>query len=159
MNNLRMDKKAWAILAGTILIVAASIFLYYQEKNARNKPKPLEVKTSQLDQSDTPSGFPKDLPIERGSEVLQNYETHTNDGRLQSTKQFTVQKEARAALDFYTDYFKKLGYDGGYSDSSSTEGGQQIALMQNKSGLLMIVATSNGSKQSTVELTLTQRTE
>lgn len=157
MNNLGISRKSWVILAGTILIVAASLFLYFVDKNVKDRPVLLEVTTTELGKADIPSGLPDNLPSEIGSRVLQNYESRSNDGRLQSTRQITSKKEPRAALDTYVDFFTKIGYEGGYSESASTAGGQQIAQMKKGNDLLMIVATPDGANQNKIELTLTQQ--
>jgi hypothetical protein len=158
MNNLGMNKKTWIILAGVILIIAGGLFLYSSNKN-QSKVIPIEITTDQLAKADIPTGLPQNLPTEAGSKVLQNYESRTNDGRLQSTRQITSKKSAQTALSVYVQFFKDLGWSGGFSESSSTANGQQIALMQKDQDSLMIVATPKEGSTSEIEFTLIQKSE
>lgn len=153
-----MNKKTWVILVGIILIVAGGLFLYYLNTK-QSKQKPVEFTTKQLNKSETPVGFEGNLPVEAGSKVLQNYETRTSDGRLQSTKEVTSAKDPMAALNFYIDFFKESGWIGGYSEGASVDGVQELAQMQKDQNMLMIVARPDGSNQSKVELTMIQRVQ
>ena len=155
MNNLEMSKKSWILLIGVILIIVAGLCLYFLNSKWNNK-KVLEVQTTQLGKADIPDGLPKNLPVEVGSKVMQNYESTTNDGRKQSTRQITSKKEPKAALDEYIEFYQKLGYIGGYSEAASQADGQQLAQMKKNQDLLTIVATPNADKSTTVEFTLIQ---
>ena len=158
MNNLFEDikgKKAWIFFGGAALIVAGFLFLTYLD-NQTPKIEPFKVTTTELGKATVPTGLPQDLPSEAGSKVLQNYEARTNDGRLQSTRQISIKKAAPAALKVYLDFLTTKDWKGGIDSAASSDGGQQVALMQNSTGTLMIIATPNGDNQSIVELTLTQ---
>jgi hypothetical protein len=154
MNNLGMNKKTWIILVGIVLIIAAGLWLYFLNNQYRTRP--LQVTTTELTKGQTPVGLPENLPTEVGSKVLQNYESTTNDGRTQSTKQITSSKAPRAALDEYIQFYKDQGYIGGYAESASQANGQQVAQMEKGGNLLMIVATPAGTNKTIIEFTLTQ---
>lgn len=159
MNNyIPMERKTWIIVGGITLILIAGLILYFLNKNTRPKQAPLEVIKTDLGIATIPTGLPANLPSEVGSKVLQNYEAKTNDGRMQFTRQITSKKDARTALDVYVEFFKTLGYTGGFSEASSAKDGQQIAQMVKDKNLLMIVASPSveGPEQSTVEIILNQ---
>lgn len=158
MNNLGMNKKTWIIVAGVVLIIAGGLFLY-STNTKQPKVVPIEVKTTELAKAEIPAGIPKNLPAEAGSKVLQNYESRTNDGRLQSTRQITSKKSAKDALDIYFAFFEKLGWDGSIGESAGGADSQLIATMKKDQDLLMIVATPKGANGSEIEFTLTQKAE
>lgn len=157
-NSMQIDKKTWIMVGGVALIVIAGLILYFSNRNTNPKQVPLQVTKNDLGIATVPTGLPANLPSEVGSKVLQNYEAKTNDGRMQFTRQITSKKDARTALDVYVEFFKTLGYTGGFSEAASSKDGQQIAQMVKDKNLLMIVASPSveGPEQSTVELTLTQ---
>lgn len=162
MNNfMPMTKKTWIIVIGVALILILGLVLYFTNRNTTPQQKPLEVTKTEIGLATIPTGLPANLPSEIGSKVLQNYESRTNDGRLQSTRQVTSKQNPRAALNVYIDFFKTLGYIGGFSETASSADGQQIAQMSKDKHMLLIVASPSveGSEQSTVELTLTQPTK
>src|SRR6478672_5855138 len=101
MNNLMENKKTGIILGGIVLIVLAALALFFLNKRASH-PK-FTMSTAQLSPSEVPSGLPKDLPMDKGSQVLQNYESQTSDSRRQSTRQITSTKAPKEALAFYID--------------------------------------------------------
>lgn len=156
MNNLGISKKTWEVILGITIAIIAVLVLFFVYKKDKNTEKLLEVTTSQLSPSETPAGLPKNLPIEKGTTVLQNYQSITNDGRLQSTKQITSFKQPKEALDTYIDFFNKLGWVGGYSESASIIDGQQTAQMKDKTGSLLIVSRPVSAGKTTVEFTLIQ---
>ncbi len=162
MNNIWTNKKVWILIAVLLLIIGGALYLYLMNpKDSEPAPqlKPLEVTTKELGNTQIPAGFPKNLPSETGSKTIQNYESRTNDNRLQSTKKITSQKPPREALDFYVDFFKGEAYIGGYQETASVKDGQQVAQMQRGEDLLMIVASPSGAGASVVELTLIQKSE
>lgn len=140
MDNLIKNKKAWIILAGTVLIVTAFAVLNYLETKS-NEPLPLEVKTAEIDKLSVPSGLPQNLPIEAGSKILQNSETRTNDGRFQSTREVTSKKSPQELLKTYTDFFTKEGYEGGFDEKISKGENYQVARMMKEGEMVQIVAT------------------
>lgn len=156
MNNLITGKKAGLIIAGTALIVVAFLLLNYLERS-QGPDMDADVKTTELNKADTPSGLPADLPIEAGSKTIQNYESEDDDGRLQSTKKIEVNKGAKENLDFYIEFFEGIGYNGGYSEAASSANGQQVAQMQKENNTLLIVATPKGADKSIIEFTVTQK--
>lgn len=158
MNNLWTNKKLWIFLVGLLIIIGVVLYVYFTDrKHTEPELKPLEVSTKELGNTQTPAGFPKNLPSEIGSKTLQNYESSTNDGRLQSTKKVTSSKAPLEALNLYVNFFKNEGYAGGYQEMASTSGGQQVAQMQKDQDLLMIVATPTESDGSEIEMTLVQK--
>ena len=158
MNNLfGVSKKQWIILIGTALIVVAFIILNFLDKGADLAlQQPFEAKTEKINDAQLPKGLPATLPSEIGSQVLRNYEVYTNDGRLQATREVTTKKEARAALDFYVDFFKTQGYEGQFDEAMSSLGNQKVARMLKGNDLLMIVVRPYQDKQNKIEISLTQ---
>lgn len=157
MYTLKVNKKLLTIIGGMVLIILGGLFLNYLQKKQANKPKPLEIQTSQIDKAVIPAGLPQNLPSIAGSKTLQNYESKTNDGRLQSTREMSIPEEADKVLKVYMDFFESIGFKGSVVKPQETsENSQKLAQMKKGSDVLMLVVTPQNKLQSTIELTLTQ---
>lgn len=157
MDNLIKNKKAWIILAGIVLIVAALAVLNYINKK-NNQPVPLEVKTTEIDTLKIPSGLPQGLPVEAGSKTLQNYEGRTNDGRFQSTREVTSKSTPKEVLKTYTDFFTKQGFEGGFDETLSKGDDYQVARMIKDGDIVQLVATkyTKDGYKSKIQISLTK---
>lgn len=149
---LRVTIPVFAVL---ILLIGAFFIFRYQRHNSQPVEQ-FSVNKTELSSTQTPSAIPTNLPVEAGSKVLQNYEAKTTDGRIQSTKKLTSKKDPKTALEFYSDFFKKQGWTGGFSPSASTAGGQQVAVFKKVQDIMTIIATPAISGSSVVEISITQ---
>lgn len=150
----------WKTILGIAIIIFAILVLFFAYQRKHKETLVFQTSTDQLSPTDTPLGLPLDLPIEPGTKVLQNYQSTTNDGRMQSTKQITSYKGTKEAIDFYVDFFKKAGWEGGLSQiSGETAETQLSAQMRNADGDLIIIARPHVDKQTSVEFTLIQSTK
>ena len=75
--------------------------------------------------------MPQNLPSIAGSKTLQNYESKTNDGRLQSTREMSIPEEADKVLKVYMDFFESIGFKGSVVKPQETsENSQKLAQMK-----------------------------
>ncbi|HEX3099865.1 MAG TPA: hypothetical protein VHQ41_02740 [Patescibacteria group bacterium] len=150
-----MMNKKLLIAVGVLVIAAAALAAIYFFHIKKNQPKPFAVETKTLDAAVLPSGFPKNMPIEAGSTVLQNYEATTTDGRKQSTRVATTNKTLTAALKDYSDYFVHLGWTLIPNTDAATN--TTSALLRYQDRILVISGSTNdATKQNSVSLTLTE---
>lgn len=144
--------------AGVLLVITAILAGLYMYKN-NSKIQTEDIKTeefavtkTELVDTQIPSGFPVDLPIEARSKVVQNYEAKTTDGRLQSTRVMTTLKSTNEALKVYTDFFANLGWVEalGRKDTDVT------VLMLKGDNSLLISVNENATQEKSISLTLTE---
>ncbi len=149
-----------------VLLVAAGFFWFFMKKNdspsvvkedrlqAQQAAAEFKVETKQLGKTQILSGFPTNLPQEEGGTILQNYESKSSDGRLQSTKKFTSTLGTQSALTKYVNFFEDLGWN-----RSSKDPVKSPALFAKGQDILMIVANKeSGEKNTVVEITMIQKT-
>lgn len=158
MENLIKNKVGLLLVLAVLLLLVAGLFLYLQPEgvNKMTGKRDVAEKEFKLETKDAPSsailaGFPKDLPMEAGSKVLQSYESDSGNGRLQSTKKFTTALSVSAALEKYTTYFQGSGWLQTDSDAKTSP----ITLIQ-KNDTVMIVATNDPDNGTVVEITILQ---
>lgn len=161
MNNVENQNPRKIMLGIAIGIIAILVLFFVYQRTNRQQTPLLQVSTDQLQASETPVGLPADMPVEPGTKVLQNYISTTNDGRMQSTKQITSRKSPKEALDFYADFFKKAGWEGGLSQPVESQDPTTplTAQFKNSIGDLVIVARPYETDQTSVEFTLIQSTK
>lgn len=158
MENLIKNKVGLLLVLAVLLLLVAGLFLYLQPEgvNILTGKRDVAEKDFKLETKDTPSsailtGFPKDLPMEAGSKVLQSYESDSGNGRLQSTKKFTTTLSVSVALEKYTSFFKDTGWLQTDSDVKTSP----ITLIK-KNDTVMVVATNDPDNGTVVEITILQ---
>lgn len=154
-----MNKRllAIAIIVGLGALVVAGFYLLNKPNFTQiieNPQKSFAVEKKDLALNEVPGGFPKDLPVEAGSKVSQNYQASTTDGRIQSTRVVTTSDSLVAGVKIYSDFFVNLGWT--EIDTESPVAGRVNALFRRKDDTLLVVAYSDATKQNKIELTLTE---
>lgn len=155
-----MNKKL-LVVAGVVglgAIIAAG-FYFSSSKNInkydKNEAKPFAIEKKELPAGDIPIGIPKNLPIEKGSEILQNYESTTTDGRIQSTRVSTTNVALEKAKNDYREFFISLGWTDIPTNVGDTN--TATALLRQQDDVVTIVARNNvATKERTVEITVIQ---
>lgn len=158
-SNSNSKRKLLLIVVFVALIIAG-IFYFYQNQNitefANDGSISLDefrVSTIELSAGENPTGIPADLPMQIGNRILQNTESRTVDGRIQSVKKFTTSFTEAQALQTYTQFFE--GQNWVRSESGVLE---SPVLMRNKQNSLLIVVATEFS-ETVVELSLTQQNQ
>lgn len=153
MKNLIKNKISLLIVLTILLLIVAGVFFYLMPKKQmeNSRPEDFKVTTEEVKGVQTLQGFPVNLPVEAGSIDLQNYESTSNDGRIQSTKKFTTELTITEATQKYVEFFKKLGWQVTAKTTSPV-------LLVRKNDALKIEVTKSSEKnaKSVVEITLVQ---
>lgn len=159
MENLIKNKINLLIVLAIALLIVTGLFLYLQPEgqNILTSKKSITEKEFKLETKEAAdsvilSGFPKDLPMESGSQVLQSYESNSGNGRLQSTKKFTSSLSVSAALEKYTDFFK----DNGWAQTGDLTQASPVILSK-KDDTTMLVVTDDSDNGTVVEVTILQK--
>lgn len=161
MDNQTGSHSKHVFIIFIILIVSllvAGFFLFrwyrnYKAKPATSQTAGFKVDTTDLSKVAQLKGFPKNFPLEAGQKVLQNSESKSNDGRLQSTKKFTSSLSAQRALTAYADFFKKNGWT-----SNTTGTIESPAIFSKNQDILMIVTSKDViTSKTVVEITIVQK--
>lgn len=143
-------------IAGILIVIAVVVggfYMYYSNNSSEQLTKAPEfaVQKNDLVDEKIPSGFPLNLPVERNSTVLQNYEATTNDGRVQSTRIVTTTKTVAEAIEVYSDFFATLGWVEMPANGASAT----TVLMLKGDDTLLISAKENSPTERSISLTLT----
>lgn len=152
------NRKIILILFASVLIGAGIAGVYWHLHRLRQSevqlvPSTVETKTVPVAQA--PAGLPDNLPIEPGSQVLENYQaTTTSDGRVQGTRKFTSKKSLSDAVKVYVDFFAKTGWTVASQKTESTF--QSALLRRNDSTILVVVRNDVLPAHNVVEITLTE---
>jgi hypothetical protein len=160
--KIQMNKKI-VILVGVLILVAAIAAGFYFNKNKkqgqdpRNEEKiPFSMEKKDLAPGELSKAFPVNLPVEAGSQTLQNYESTTSDGRKQATIVITTSKTLTQAVADYVKFFEENDWLVIEGQAEATAD-KSTALMKKNDARLMIVSENNvETKQKTVEITLVQ---
>lgn len=105
--------KRLVILAGILSIALIILAVFYFTSNGfRSEVETVsgQIEKVNLESDQLPSVFPKDIPIEAGSETKQNYEAKAKDGRKQSTFSTTTTKTLTETVKVYQDFFLDKGW-------------------------------------------------
>lgn len=160
-KNKQMHKKLWITLIITVLaVIAAGFYIFGQdfgsEKNVNiNNNKQLKNDKKTLDATIVPSGFPKDLPVEVGSKVLQNYEVTTNDGRILSFREVTTSKDLAITKELFRNFFISKDWTD-VSVKNSTNTTSNILMRKGDSVLTISTKTDPTTKENSVAISLTE---
>lgn len=97
-----------------VLVVALLCLLFVASKlglgvrsNKLTNFAPAQVEKTNIDFSKTPEKFPKDVPIEAGAKITQNFNATTPTGQFQATRVFETKKSLADNLTLYSNFLKK----------------------------------------------------
>lgn len=102
------------ILIGVVLLALIGVGVYF----LTDKYSPFSGKTNKesgiivtnIPISHLPNNFPSNLPVETGSQLLENYEATSVDNGKQSTQVYTTRKTLSENVKIYTEYLQKNGW-------------------------------------------------
>lgn len=111
-------KKILLSVIGIAVVVGAYYFLSEYggikpagQNTSREEAEDFSVVKKEVDASQTPSGFPAEIPIEAGAAIVQNYEAEISDGRHQATRVFQSSKTVAENYELYLDFMNKDGWE------------------------------------------------
>lgn len=84
-----------------------SFFAIKPESNS--EPSPIQPVIQRIAFDQLPEGFPKDIPLEKGAEILQNYSFYNSDvpSKKQATREFISSNNLNQNLKIYQQYLQK----------------------------------------------------
>jgi hypothetical protein len=109
-----MYKKSLLVILLLVLVALVATGFYFFQFRKDNQfagsnteqQTQLQVEKTEFVGTQFPAAIPKDLPIEAGSTILENYESKTNDGRIQSTVTLSVSSSLTNTFNTYLRFFK-----------------------------------------------------
>lgn len=116
--------------------------------------QPAEIKTSIVPASKAPAGLPENLPMDPGSQILQNYEATTQGDRISGTRRFTTKKSPQLAVKTYQDFFAKTAWQ--VVEQKEESGYNSVLMQRNESTVLILAREELGTDHNVVEITLTE---
>jgi hypothetical protein len=153
-----MNKKLLGIAILLAIVAALTAgFFYMQDKSADNNSaeKPFSAEKKDLELGELASGFPENMPIEVGSEIVQNSESTTSDGRVESKLITTTNLTLTQSVKSYVDFFVGQGWV--VVNNQSVDANNVTATLRKKDDALMIVGRNDiKSSEKTVEISLTE---
>lgn len=160
MNYIRNHLAFAAIIVLCIIVLAfaALIWVYSQTERkqsglANNAPAPVISEKKNIPTKEVPDKFPKDIPIEEGAKITQNYNATAADGRYQATRAFETSKTLDANYKIYSDYMKNNGWK---IESNVNEATFKTLLGTNGDAKLQVNMNENSvTKVKTVDISLT----
>lgn len=152
-----MNKKYIIIAAAIALVVmllggglwAWQKGLLWQSKKAN---KDFSIKQTQL--YDFDKYFPKDLPIQSGSELIQSYEAVNADGVIQATIMLSTEKALSVAVNDYARFFENNGWTDITGPSANISGDAVSMMKKADESLTIIGRTQTENQRKTIEITL-----
>jgi basic membrane lipoprotein Med (substrate-binding protein (PBP1-ABC) superfamily) len=139
-----------------IAALAAGAFFYMGKSGKKANNQKTEVVKTEVSASQLPAGLPKNLPIEAGSQIIQNYEAKsTNSETIQGTKKFTTEKSLEDAVKTYTDFFAKTAWE--IIDSQKTNDYESALMRRNDSTVLVVARKDSALGKNVVEISLTEK--
>lgn len=97
------------VIIATVIAVAFVYFFLAILRTKSNRSLGPIIKT-EIDRNQAPTGFPKELPIESGAVIVQNYEAQAPTGQHQATRVFESKKTVAQNYKLYLDYLTKNGW-------------------------------------------------
>jgi hypothetical protein len=113
--------------------------------------EPVKVQKTNVPISQTPQGFPADVPIEKGATITQNYNATSDTGLFQATRVFTSSKSAEANFALYSSYFKTSGWAVTITLDTATE--KLIAGKKGNQNLKVSISQNTVTKEVSVDIT------
>jgi len=154
---MQSRKRLLLLIALVALAIIIAVILWQQKKDkapAQTNENIGNIQVKAIEPGDVPGGLPENLPIEPGSEVLQNYQATANGDRIQGTRKFTTKKPLASAIKTYTDFFKASAWV--VVDEQNGDGYQTVLLRRNDSTVLVVVREDAAAKKNVVEITLSE---
>lgn len=102
-KETKSSKKIWIYFLLILILTAAAIFVYKSSKSVSIEEQPVLGQPNFLDPNQIPEGFPVSFPIEAGAEILQSYNSET-ENQTQATRKFVSKKTLKENFDFYKKY-------------------------------------------------------
>ncbi len=144
------------IVVLALLAIAGGYYMYskkpvqpVEQPKAENK-----VQVKEVSVSEAPAGLPENLPIEPGSQVIQNYSATSSGNSIQGTRKFTTNKTLTEAVKTYSDFFAKTAWI--VVDTQKDDGTESALLKRNNSTILILARKDSTLGKNVVELTLTE---
>jgi len=73
--------------------------------------EPFKVEKTEVAKKDYPKGFPANIPVEEGAEVVYNYNaTNSQDNKTEGTRVYVSKLSLEENLRIYSNYFKGNGW-------------------------------------------------
>jgi 16S rRNA C967 or C1407 C5-methylase (RsmB/RsmF family) len=91
-------------------VLAQTYLLSSKDNNKTPQAQQIKVTKTEKAPTELPDKFPKDIPMETGAKVVQNYNATTEDGRFQATRVFESKKTIDENLKIYEEYLKTSKY-------------------------------------------------
>ncbi len=166
-------KVVWVLVAVCALAIFTSALVVYinnqyMEQYASNEtvamagnkntqPAPPKVtKVTDVASSQSPNLFPKDLPMESGSQIVKNYNTSTAEGRTIGTRVFVTAKTIDENYKIYESYFKQKGWT--VTAAPAVKGNTSKTMIATKDNMQAQVTIGDDpvAKAKTVAIIITQ---
>jgi hypothetical protein len=123
-----------------------------EHNTGQTPPAPkLVVNKTEVAGNVLPQKFPKDVPLEKGAPLTQDYNATTNDGRFQATVEFVTAKSLADNYDLYKSYMNKSGWKI-VVDNNGTNGLKVLAGDKSGAQLQVTMGTNSVTNQNTVSI-------
>lgn len=158
-NTNPKNKNKSIIILILVILALIAVFVVYKSvtntKKAKQQPEQTPQATrlpvtsltvKQIENSTLPVAFPKDIPLEKGAEILENYNAEKN-GRIQATYSFLSKKTINENYQLYYNYLterKNLWYQ---VNTNTSPDGQTQFLFAKRGGIEEISISVNPEKQ------------
>ncbi len=159
MNYIKNHLAFVAIIVLCIIVLAfAGLVWVYSvtdrggDKQSMEKPKEVVTKKN-IPVEQTPDKFPKDVPIEDGAVITQNYNATAVDGRFQATRTFETTKTLDANYKIYQDYMKNNDWE--VKANVNTENYKMLLGVNGTAQLQVSINENSVTKVKTVDISLT----
>lgn len=115
MNNQELIKKyLLPFLIVVILVIALLLATHKSDNLTSTSTQPTvsgsRIAVTEVDKAQFPEKFPKDVPIEEGAQIVQNFNATTADGRFQATRVFKTKKSLADNLSIYRNFLTDSGF-------------------------------------------------
>ena len=140
-----MRKSQIVVVLVALLIFAAIIGVAYKRRNYGGTTTPGVVgeqvnKIVEVDPFNPPEEFPPNFPIKEGSEVIDNYNATSPDGRVQATRVVRSPFTPMGAFSYYKDFLQAEGdaWEILGEVNTATNPNHKAIFAQNSRGMLSI---------------------
>ena len=146
----------WAGLILVILVLGATFFLLFNSENEQSDQQAeISFERKQVNQDKLPDGLPVDIPLETGSQILQNeIITSSSFDGTQYVRRFVSEKNLDESFKTYKQYME----NGGWEILSSVDEADLKFLSGQKEStseqLFITISKNEISGQVTVDLTV-----
>ncbi|QQS22840.1 hypothetical protein IPM19_04415 [bacterium] len=140
------------ILIVSLALAGFFLFKYFSNKKLieETREEAAKIQIKEIPKSENPVGMPYNLPIDPGSRILQNYESTSPTGQIQSTRKLSTNTSAEASLVKYSKFFEDLGWKRNVSGPLVSP----LAYSSPLGSLMIVVNPGLNNKGSEVEITI-----